>query len=228
MIHPEDTKTIPLPLQPITEKRSRGRPRKEGGALTNAQRQAAYRERRKASGNPVTVTKNIPLAADAYDELVMENERLREEIAEMRHEAEGLRGSLAAAERVGDGWCAESEQLRAELARVRRDLEMSKCKAADVRRSHTSVVHEVDWVRRVVRLPLYESKDYDRRRFSFTFDERAHAALDRLAVDAGISKADVVERLAFWADELVLESFRYDDEAFSRYLYRGRNEKSGV
>ncbi|ARL36890.1 hypothetical protein [Burkholderia pseudomallei] len=196
--------------------------------MTNAQRQAAYRERRKASGNPVTVTKNIPLAADAYDELVMENERLREEIAEMRHEAEGLRGSLAAAERVGDGWCAESEQLRAELARVRRDLEMSKCKAADVRRSHTSVVHEVDWVRRVVRLPLYESKDYDRRRFSFTFDERAHAALDRLAVDAGISKADVVERLAFWADELMLESFRYDDEAFKRYLSRGRNEKSGV
>ncbi|MBK3336868.1 hypothetical protein GA845_18410 [Burkholderia pseudomallei] len=193
--------------------------------MTNAQRQAAYRARRKASGNPVTVTKNIPLAADAYDELVMENERLREEIAEMRHEAEGLRGSLAAAERVGDGWCAESEQLRAELARVRRDLEMSKCKAVDAQRSRASVVHEVDWVRRVVRLPLYESKDYGRRRFSFTFDGRAHAALDRLAVDAGASRADVVERLAFWADELMLKSFRDDVAAFNRYLC---NEKSDV
>ncbi|MDN7676554.1 hypothetical protein QZM22_29755 [Burkholderia oklahomensis] len=193
MIHPEDTKTIPLLLPSVTEKRGRGRPRKEGGALTNAQRQAAYRERRKASGNPVTVTKNMPSVADAYDELVMENERLREE-----------------------------------LAQLRRDLEASKRKAADAQRSHTSVVHEVDWVQRVVRLPLYVSKDYDRRRFSFTFDERAHAALDRLAVDAGVSKADVVERLAFWADELMLESFRYDDEAFKRYLYRGRNEKSGV
>lgn len=228
MIHPEDTKTIPLLLPPVTEKRGRGRPRKEGGALTNAQRQAAYRERRKASGNPVTVTKNIPAAVDGYDELVMENERLREEIAEMRHEAEGLRGSLAAAERVGDGWCAESEQLRAELARVRRDLEASKRRAVDAQRSRASVVHEVDWVRRVVRLPIYESKDFSRRRFSFTLDERAYSALDRLAVDAGASRADVVERLAFWADELMLESFPYDTEAFNRYLYRGRNEKSGV
>ncbi|WP_063533139.1 hypothetical protein [Burkholderia sp. MSMB1589WGS] len=193
MIQPEDTKTIPLPLAPVTENRGRGRPRKEGGALTNAQRQAAYRARRKASGNPVTVTKNIPPAADGYDELVMENERLREE-----------------------------------LAQLRRDLEASKRKASGEQRSRTSVVHEVDWVRRVVRLPLCGSEDYDRRRFSFTFDERAYFALDRLAVDAGISKADVVERLAFWADELMLGSFRDDVAAFNRYLDRGRNEKSGV
>ncbi|KGD39178.1 hypothetical protein [Burkholderia pseudomallei] len=179
MIQPEDTKTIPLSLAPVTENRGRGRPRKEGGALTNAQRQAAYRARRKASGNPVTVTKNIPAAADGYDELVMENERLREE-----------------------------------LTQLRRDLEVSKRKARDGQRSRTSVVHEVDWVRR--------------RRFSFTFDERAYFALDRLAVDAGISKADVVERLAFWADELMLKSFRDDVAAFNRYLYRGRNEKSDV
>lgn len=194
MIQPEDTKTIPLPLAPVTENRGRGRPRKEGGALTNAQRQAAYRARRKASGNPVTVTKNIPAAADGYDELVMENERLREE-----------------------------------LTQLRRDLEVSKRKASDGQRPRTSVVHEVDWVRRVVRLPLCGSEvDWDRRRFSFTFDERAYFALDRLAVDAGISKADVVERLVFWADELMLKSFRYDDEAFNRYLCRGRNEKPGV
>ncbi|KGC58827.1 hypothetical protein [Burkholderia pseudomallei] len=191
MIRPEDTKTIPLPPSPVTKKR--GRPRKEGGALTNAQRQAAYRARRKASGNPVTVTKNIPAAADGYDELVMENERLREE-----------------------------------LTQLRRDLAVSKRKASDEQRSRTSVVHEVDWVRRVVRLPIYADSASDRRRFSFTFDERAHFALDRLAVDAGISKADVVERLAFWADELMLKSFRYDDEAFNRYLYRGRNEKPNV
>ncbi|KGW44396.1 hypothetical protein [Burkholderia pseudomallei] len=195
MIQPEDTKTIPLPLAPVTENRGRGRPRKEGGALTNAQRQAAYRARRKASGNPVTVTKNIPAAADGYDELVMENERLREE-----------------------------------LTQLRRDLEVSKRKARDGQRSRTSVVHEVDWVRRVVRLPLCGSEvDWvRRRRFSFTFDERAYFALDRLAVDAGISKADVVERLAFWADELMLKSFRDDVAAFNRYLYRGRNEKLDV
>ncbi|OMZ96711.1 hypothetical protein [Burkholderia pseudomallei] len=193
MIQPEDTKTIPLPLPAVTGKRGRGRPRKEGGSMTNAERQAAFRARRKASGNPVTVTKNSPPAVDAYDELVMENERLREE-----------------------------------LAQLRRDLEASKRKAIDPQRSRASVVHEVDWVRRVVRLPIHASKDYERRRFSFTVDQRAHFALDRLAVDAGLSKAEVVERLAYWADELMLGAFEYDKDGFNRYLDRGRNEKSGV
>lgn len=67
----------------VTEKRGRGRPRKPD-AMTNAQRQAAFRARRKAESKPVTVTKNIPAAADGYDELVLENDRLREELADLR------------------------------------------------------------------------------------------------------------------------------------------------
>jgi hypothetical protein len=62
---------------PVTEKRDRGRPRK-ADALTNAQRQAAFRARQKAAGKPVTVTKK------EHDEVVLECERLREELAQAR------------------------------------------------------------------------------------------------------------------------------------------------
>lgn len=88
MIQPEDKKTMTLPG--IPEKRGRGRPRKEG-AMTNAERQAAFRARRKAQGIPVTVTRK-PVVVDGYDELVLENERLREELGEVRRAAEAARG----------------------------------------------------------------------------------------------------------------------------------------
>jgi len=70
-------------LAGVTEKRGRGRPPK-AESMTNAQRQAAFRARRKASGISVTVTKNIPSDVDAYDDLVLENDRLREELAQLR------------------------------------------------------------------------------------------------------------------------------------------------
>ena len=61
--------------RPVPEKRGRGRPRKHD-AMTNAQRQAAFRARHKAAGESVTVTKK------KHDELVLECERLREELAQ--------------------------------------------------------------------------------------------------------------------------------------------------
>lgn len=85
----------------ITEKRGRGRPRKSD-AMTNAQRQAAFRARRKAEGKPVTVTKNIPAAVDGYDELVLENDRLREELAQAKRDLAELRQALR--EPVGKKW----------------------------------------------------------------------------------------------------------------------------
>ena len=85
----------------VTEKRGRGRPRKVG-AMTNAQRQAAFRARRKASGESVTVTKRSLPVIDGYDELVLENDRLREELAQVRRElAEQHR---AFREPVGKKW----------------------------------------------------------------------------------------------------------------------------
>jgi hypothetical protein len=70
------------PGQPA--KRGRGRPRK-ADALSNAQRQAAWRARRRAAGNAagksVTVTEN-PLAAEC--------ERLRAELRQARHPLEAI------------------------------------------------------------------------------------------------------------------------------------------
>jgi hypothetical protein len=122
MIQPEDNRTLPLPLPEVTEKRGRGRPRKEG-ALSNAQRQAAYRVRHKASGNPVTVTKKIPAAADGYDELVLENERLRERLAEVGRELREAREALGRP--VGHRWSYRHITAVAE-AQIRRYLERAR------------------------------------------------------------------------------------------------------
>jgi hypothetical protein len=70
-------KDISLQELPVPEKRGRGRPRKPG-ALTNAQRQAAFRARHKTAEESVTVTKK------KHEELVLECERLREELAQAR------------------------------------------------------------------------------------------------------------------------------------------------
>ncbi|NRO99274.1 hypothetical protein GWC77_25630 [Paraburkholderia sp. NMBU_R16] len=72
--------------QPVTQKRGRGRPRKPD-ALTNAQRQAAYRARHQADRQSVTVTKK------EHDALERECEQLREALAQAQR-------ALAAAERL--------------------------------------------------------------------------------------------------------------------------------
>jgi hypothetical protein len=63
------------------EKRGRGRPRKPD-AMSNAERQAAWRARHGADKKSVTVTKNAPTPADAHDALVRECELLRGELAQ--------------------------------------------------------------------------------------------------------------------------------------------------
>ncbi|WP_177205241.1 hypothetical protein [Burkholderia sp. WP9] len=72
-----------------TEKRVRGRPRKPD-ALSNAERQAAWRTRHGTRTKSVTVTKNIPLPAEAPDALVRECEQLRGEPARPRRELEAI------------------------------------------------------------------------------------------------------------------------------------------
>jgi hypothetical protein len=72
-----------------TEKRGRGRPRKPD-AMSNAERQAAWRARHGARTKSVTVTKNIPPPADAHDALVSECEQLGGELARARRELEAV------------------------------------------------------------------------------------------------------------------------------------------
>jgi hypothetical protein len=67
------------------EKRGRGRPRKPD-AMSNAERQAAWRARHGPRTKSVTVTKNIPPPADAHDALVLECEQLRGELVQARRE----------------------------------------------------------------------------------------------------------------------------------------------
>jgi hypothetical protein len=69
------------------EKRGRGRPRKPD-AMSNAERQAAWRARHGARAKAVTVTKNIPAPANVHDALVRECEHLRDALARARHELE--------------------------------------------------------------------------------------------------------------------------------------------
>ena len=80
-----------MTAKPKTEqvKRGRGRPRKPD-AMTGAQRQAAYRERQRATLINVTVTKNTPPSDEAHDALVRECERLRGDLAQARRKLEGM------------------------------------------------------------------------------------------------------------------------------------------
>lgn len=122
----------------VEVKRGRGRPRKEG-ALTNAQRQAAFRARRKASSSvtatgqrvvtrvlseeewpfPGDVRRPLPVVqVDAYDECRLEVEALRAELAEAQKLIAKLQRSHAA------GLANEN--------RLRRELEVAKAPAKSV------------------------------------------------------------------------------------------------
>jgi hypothetical protein len=121
----------------VTEKRGRGRPRK-ADALTNAQRQAAFRARRKAAGQAVTVTKNSAVVADGYDELVLENDRLREELAQAKRELAELRQAFRVP--VGTKWSYRQITAVAERL-IRRDKE-SASKAAHAGETNMKMLAE--------------------------------------------------------------------------------------
>jgi hypothetical protein len=76
-------------LTGTTEKRGRGRPRKPD-AMSNAERQAAWRTRHKARTISVAVTTNIPRAVGSLDALVREREQPRGELARARREPDAV------------------------------------------------------------------------------------------------------------------------------------------
>ncbi len=83
------TDNVTVDLPGMEQRRGRGRPRK-AHAMTNAERQAAYRARRKARqpvDRSVTVTKMLA-DVDAYDECRLEVDQLREQLDEARREKE--------------------------------------------------------------------------------------------------------------------------------------------
>jgi len=81
----------------LTEKRGRGRPRKPD-AMSNAERQAAWRARHGTRTKSVTVTKNLPPPAGTHDALVRECEQLRGELARARRELEAMSRTMPSAQ----------------------------------------------------------------------------------------------------------------------------------
>jgi hypothetical protein len=159
---------ISLQDRPVTEKRGRGRPRKPD-AMTNAQRQAAFRARHKATGKSVTVTKK------RHDELVLECERLREALAQ----AGRANAKPNHREAAGGG-------------------------------SHAASA--------VLVQPVPDATEAGEKRLVVMLGVREFFSLGRLAAHYGLSQRAMVERLLWWADHSVVQSFGEDDAVFNRYL----------
>ncbi|MCY0852702.1 hypothetical protein [Cupriavidus sp. D39] len=113
-----DNRTAELPVGET--KRGRGRPPK-ANALSNAERQAAYRARRKSS---VTVTEN----AGVFRGEVMHQgfDGLEDAMAELRAELEATKAELAEAHEAIDEMTGQVKSLRAELDGSRRQVKLSE------------------------------------------------------------------------------------------------------
>lgn len=120
----------------VEQRRGRGRPRK-AHAMTNAERQAAYRARHKmgeAADRSVTVTK-MPVEVDAYDECRMQVDRLREELDEARREKE-------VAWRVMREKRDQAEELGREVLQLKKRLLQEKSVTAGNANSAGMVSHK--------------------------------------------------------------------------------------
>ncbi|WP_439670871.1 hypothetical protein AEMCBJ_14550 [Cupriavidus necator] len=118
-------------------KRGRGRPRKPN-AMTNAERQAAFRARHRQS---VTVTKNAPAPpliveqVDAYDECRLEVDALRAELAEAHKTIDDLSDAMRGLRSERDAlWRgveeAQAAHGRADVARAKLERDYKQLEAA--------------------------------------------------------------------------------------------------
>jgi mRNA-degrading endonuclease toxin of MazEF toxin-antitoxin module len=102
-------------------KRGRGRPRKPD-AMSNAERQAAYRQRQRAASINVTVTKN--------DGLPHQMQILRAELSEARHALNQLRLEQEQASASAESDKRQALVLRKRLARAEAQLSAVKATPA--------------------------------------------------------------------------------------------------
>ncbi|WP_230425899.1 hypothetical protein [Ralstonia syzygii] len=117
-------------LPGVEMKRGRGRPRK-AHAMSNAERQAAFRARRKAeqpADRSVTVTK-MPAEVDAYDECRLEVDALRAELAGLRRQVELAEGERNKAFELADLKCDQHLEALAEVQRLKRVVESERALA---------------------------------------------------------------------------------------------------
>ncbi len=116
----------------VEVKRSRGRPRK-ADAMTNAQRQAAYRARRRQQS--VTVTRNAPAPrlivdqVDAYDECRLEIDALRAELAEAHETIDELNDELLPLRAVNARLADEVAEVNLQFVRLIEERDAAKAAA---------------------------------------------------------------------------------------------------
>ncbi|MFV8603754.1 hypothetical protein ACNRDG_05455 [Ralstonia pseudosolanacearum] len=128
------TDNVTVDLPGMEQKRGRGRPRK-AHAMTNAERQAAFRARRKAeqpSDRSVTVTKKVA-EVDAYDDCQEQVDALRFELAETVQAHNQVVAQLDEARREKDiAWRVmreqrdQAEELGRELLQLKKRLLQEK------------------------------------------------------------------------------------------------------
>ncbi|WP_158660635.1 hypothetical protein [Paraburkholderia hospita] len=70
-----------------------------------------------------------------------------------------------------------------------------------------------------------DEAESDDKRLVVTMNGREFFSLQRLEAHYGVPKRAVLERLIWWADRGVVQSFGDDDAAFTRYLSRVTKNK---
>ncbi|WP_176026166.1 hypothetical protein [Robbsia andropogonis] len=166
---PTDANVIPLP-DAVTKKRARGRPRKEN-ALSNAERQKAFRARQAAACKSVTVTKNI-------DGNSAEIQRLLGIVREAENEAERRKNEIAL-------WRSRIAELEKLIQKNARAAKKTIPQRLNVRQALTGPEPYL------VTVSLGRSPA---RRRSFTLDPSRWMDLELLAKWFGISEAEVLGR----------------------------------
>jgi hypothetical protein len=64
-------------------------------------------------------------------------------------------------------------------------------------------------------IPPYDGHD---KRLSVMVEFRAHSVLERLKAHSDLEPREVIERLLWHVDELVVDTFGDDDAAYRRYM----------
>jgi len=111
-----------------------------------------------------------------------------------------------------DALALECERLREELTKARREI-------AEPRRRMTSEGDPAASAVLAQPVPAHEAESDDKR-LVVTLNGREFFSLQRLEAHYSLPKRAVLERLIWWVDHSVVQSFGDDDTAFNRYLQR--------
>jgi len=118
---------------------------------------------------------------------------------------------------------AEHDALQKECERLRGELAQAQREIAELRHRMPSEGEPAASAVLVQSLPV-DKAESDDKRLAMMMNGREFFSLQRLEAHYGLPKRAVLERLIWWADRSVVQSFGEDDAAFNRYNDR-RNGK---